>query len=32
VLLLYNRVKHLGDLARLVQEVMPMTVAVPEGA
>lgn len=31
VLLLYNRVKHLGDLSRLVQEVVPAALATPEG-
>lgn len=32
VLLLYNRVKHLSDLSRLVQEVTPPALAQPEGA
>lgn len=31
VLLLYNRVKCLGDLPRLVQEVMPTEMSVSEG-
>lgn len=32
VLLLYNRVKHLSDLSRLIQEVAPTALATTEGA